>query len=141
MKKLTESVIGCAYTVYNTLGFGFLETVYEKSLQVELLLQGIKAKAQQPIKVRYREAVVGEYFADLLIQYSLIIELKSVSQLNQAHEVQLVNYLNATGIDHGLLVNFGAQQVKSNASIESIANAHPVDPVNPVCFSVTSLLR
>ena len=62
--------------------------------------------------MRYREAVVGDYFADLLIHDCLIVELKSVSQLNQAHEVQLVNYLNATGIDHGLLINFGARQVE-----------------------------
>lgn len=111
IEKLTEQVIGCAYAVHNTLGFGFLETVYEKSLQVELLQHGIEAKAQDPIKVRYREAIVGDYFADFLIDNRLIVELKSVSQLNQAHEVQLVNYLNATSIDHGLLINFGAQQV------------------------------
>lgn len=111
IEKLTELVIGCAFKVFNTLGFGFLESVYEKSLLIELRRQGIAAKAQSPIKVFYASENVGDFFADILIENQLILELKSVSQLTPAHQVQLVNYLNATGIENGLLINFGAQKV------------------------------
>jgi GxxExxY protein len=111
ISKLTEAVIGCAFKVHNTLGFGFLESVYEKSLIIELQKLGISAKSQEPIKVHYGQHIVGDFFADLLIDDRLIIELKSVSQLIRAHEVQLVNYLTATNIENGLLINFGPEKV------------------------------
>src|SRR5690606_8946792 len=109
---LTKTTIGCAYKVYNTLGFGFLESVYEKSLQIELRKEGIEAIAQQAVKVYYENFIVGDFFADLLVEEKLIVELKSVSRLTPAHETQLVNYLNATGIQDGLLINFGAKTVE-----------------------------
>ena len=105
--ELTQSVIGSAFKVYNTLGFGFLESVYEKSLMIELTRNGIHASSQEPIKVIYEGHTVGDFYADILVDGRLIVELKAVHTLNSAHEVQLVNYLNATGIDNGLLINFG----------------------------------
>ena len=105
--ELSHSVIGAAYKVFNTLGFGFLESVYEKSMVIELLKNGIQVQSQHPIQVRYENQVVGDFYADLLIENHLIIELKAVTKLAAAHEVQLVNYLNATGLNHGLLINFG----------------------------------
>ncbi len=112
VSELARKVIGCAYKVHNTLGFGFLESVYEKSLMVELNRKGISASAQEPIQVRYDDVVVGDSIADLLIENRLIIELKSITRLVQAHEVQLVNYLTTTGIEHGLLINFGPEKVE-----------------------------
>lgn len=104
---LAEKVIGCAYTVHNTLGPGFLEKVYENALGIELKSQGIVVRQQVPIPVTYRGQSVGEYFADVLVAEALILELKAVREITTEHEVQLVNYLSATGIDIGLLINFG----------------------------------
>ena len=106
--ELTEKVIGCAYLVHNELGAGFLEKVYENALRIELAEAGLAVKQQNPIPVKYRGEVVGDFYADLIIEDSLIVELKAVQELCKAHEVQLVNYLTATGIDNGLLINFGA---------------------------------
>ncbi len=96
-KKLTEKIIGCAYRVYNKLGFGFLESVYEKCLMIELRKAGMKAESQQAIVVRYDDAVVGEFVADIVVEGTIIVELKSVRRIGLSHEVQLVNYLVATG--------------------------------------------
>ena len=112
LDNLTHSVIGCAYTVYNTLGFGFLESVYEKSLLIELQKQSILVRSQEPIKVYYNNQIVGDFYADIIIGNQLIIELKSVANLNVPHEVQLVNYLHATSIENGLLINFGPEKVE-----------------------------
>lgn len=101
IQELTHQVIGCAYTVHNTLGFGFLESVYEKSLLIELEKVGLSVTAQEAIKVHYESQVVGSFYADLFIDGRLIVELKSVSAPTVAHEVQLVNYLSATGIEDG----------------------------------------
>ncbi len=108
----SQTIIGAAYQVHNTLGFGFLESVYEKSLAIELRELGIPFKTQSPITVRYAGQTVGEFVADLLVDNELIVELKSVSQLTKQHEVQLVNYLAATGIEVGLLINFGPLKVE-----------------------------
>lgn len=105
---LTRKIIGCAYTVHSELGSGFLEKVYENALRFELEDSGLKVLQQHPVAVRYRGRGVGDFTADLLIEDSVLIELKAVSSLAKAHEAQLVNYLTATGIDHGLLINFGA---------------------------------
>ena len=110
--NLTCSVIGCAYTVYNILRFGFLESVYEKSLLIELHKQDIPACSQKPIRVHYSGQIVGDFYADILIEDQLIIELKSVTKLSATHEVQLVNYLHATGIEDGLLINFGPEFIE-----------------------------
>ena len=106
-KELTEKVIGACYKVHNTLGQGFLERVYENALYVELRNQGIDVRQQVPIKVRYESVEVGEFFADLLVNDSLIVELKATQGISKSHEMQLINYLKATGITLGLLVNFG----------------------------------
>ena len=105
--ELTEKAIGCAYRVHNELGAGFLEKVYENALRLELAEAEITAKQQHPIPVTYHGRLVGDFCADLMIEDRLIIELKAVQKLAKEHEVQLVNYLTATGIDDGLLVNFG----------------------------------
>ena len=106
--SLTETIIGCAFEVHNVLGAGFLEKVYENALRIELLKQGLKVKQQEPIQVYYEGQVVGSYYADLWVEDRVIIELKAVRSLSKAHEVQLVNYLTATGVDTGLLLNFGS---------------------------------
>ena len=105
---LTKMIIGCAYKVHNTLGSGFLEKVYENALRIELEKLGRKVKQQEPINVSYEGQVVGEYYADLWVDDSVVIELKAVQTLIKRHEVQLVNYLAATNIDNGLLLNFGS---------------------------------
>ncbi len=107
INALTDRVIGCAYTVHNTLGAGFLEKVYENALGVELQLAGLTVVQQHALPVRYRGHLVGEYFADLLVEGRLVIEVKAVVNLAKEHEVQIVHYLTATGIDDGLLINFG----------------------------------
>jgi GxxExxY protein len=110
---LTQKIIGCAYTVHNTLGPGFLERVYENALRIELEKLGLRVKQREPINVTYDGQVVGEYYVDLLVDERVVIELKAAQALVKRHEVQLVNYLAATGIDCGLLLNFGPSvQVK-----------------------------
>ncbi|MBE9537356.1 MAG: GxxExxY protein [Proteobacteria bacterium] len=111
-QELTEKIIGCAYTVYNKMGFGFLESVYEKCMLIELEKAGLDTDAQKPIKVNYKNEVVGEFIADILVNDTVIIELKSVRKVVQAHEVQLVNYLVATDKPVGLLLNFGENGVE-----------------------------
>lgn len=108
-KLLTEGIIKVFYKVYNTLGYGFLEKVYENSLIIELEKAGIAAIPQIPIKVLYDGDVVGEYFADILVEGKVIVEIKAARALAPEHEAQLLNYLKATDIEVGLLLNFGAQ--------------------------------
>lgn len=109
---LCGKVIGAAMRVHSTLGPGFLELVYQNALISELQKLGLKIDAQRPITVRYDGQVVGLFTADLLVNESLILELKANQLLAKAHEVQLVNYLVATGIDEDLLMNFGAEKLK-----------------------------
>ena len=110
---LTREIIGCAYKVHNALGSGFLEKVYENALRIELVKLGHNVKQQEPINVVYQGHVVGEYFADLWVDESVVLEVKAVQMLAKIHEVQLVNYLTATGINTGLVLNFGSSvQVK-----------------------------
>jgi GxxExxY protein len=110
---LTHLIIGCAYKVHNTLGPGFLEKVYENALRIELEKAGFRVKQQAPINVIYEGQIVGEYYADLWVNERVVVELKAALVLAKAHEVQLVNYLTATGINDGLLINFGPSvQVK-----------------------------
>src|SRR2546429_7134974 len=110
---LTQKIIGCAYKVHNALGPGFLEKVYENSLRIELERLGLEVKQQEPINVTYDGQVVGEYYADLWVNERVVVELKAALALVKEHEVQLVNYLTATKVEHGLLFNFGPSvQVK-----------------------------
>jgi len=97
--------------VHNTLGFGFLESVYQNALLIELEKAGLKAKKETPIKVFYDERIVGDYVSDIIVEDKVILELKSVKELHPAHEAQLVNYLKATGVEVGLLINFGGERV------------------------------
>jgi len=106
LNELTYLINGAIFEVNRILGPGFLEKVYENALLMELKARGIKAAAQYPIKVRYKDQIVGEYFADLLVEDQVIIELKTVDKIEKIHEAQLLNYLKATGIKVGLLVNF-----------------------------------
>ncbi len=126
---LTEKIIGAAFKVYNRMGFGFLESVYEKCLLIELSEAGFRAKSQQPIIIRYDDQIVGEFFADIVVEEKIILELKSASKLVAAHEVQLVNYLVATGIETGLLINFGPEKVQVKRKFRKLAPSHPVNPV------------
>ena len=96
-KDITETIIGSAYRVYNKMGFGFLESVYEKCLLIELRKAGLDAESQKPITVYYENEIVGEFVADIIVNDTVILELKSVRRIIKAHEVQLVNYLIATG--------------------------------------------
>jgi GxxExxY protein len=104
---LTGEIINAFYQVYNTLGYGFLEKVYENALVYELRKRGYEVLQQMPVKVFYDEVVVGEYYADLVINDVVILELKSVETINDAHSAQLINYLKATGMEVGLILNFG----------------------------------
>ena len=105
-EELSYVVRGCVYGVFKELGPGFLEKVYENALLRELQLQGLNAEAQVPIKVYYKGTVIGEYFADLLIEGSIILELKAQQQLSMSAEAQLLNYLKAGDKKIGMLVNF-----------------------------------
>lgn len=109
MKKedITHKIIGCAYTVFNALGFGFLESVYKKAMVIELSNQNLAVVEEEPLKVYYEGKVVGEFFVDLFVENEIIVELKSVENLSKVHEVQLVNYLNGLKREIGLLINFG----------------------------------
>lgn len=106
-EDLTSKIIACAYKVHNTLGFGFLETVYQNALLIELLKAGLQTEKEKEIQVYYDAQLVGGYLADIIVEDKVILELKSVKDLHPAHEAQLVNYLKATGIEVGLLINFG----------------------------------
>jgi len=130
-EELTKKNIGCAYTVYNKMGFGFLESVYEKCMLIELEKAGLKVEAQCPIHVFYDGDPVGEFFADVLVEKTIILELKSVRRIVQAHEVQLVNYRTATQKEVGLVLNFGPEKVEVKRKVRCLnePGSNPVDPV------------
>ncbi|MCI6081152.1 MAG: GxxExxY protein [Prevotella sp.] len=106
-KELTGKIIHAAYTVHNILKFGFLESVYQKALKKELVSMGLKCECEKPLDVYYKGEIVGHFVTDILVEDSVIIELKAVKALKDEHEWQLVNYLTATGLEVGLLINFG----------------------------------
>ena len=109
--SLTGEIIGCAYKVGNALGSGFLEKVYENALAIELSAAGLTVETQKPIKVLYQEQTVGEYFADMLVDNDIIVELKAVKAIENIHFAQCQNYLKATGKKLGLVITFGAEMV------------------------------
>ena len=119
-KEITEKIIGCAYTVYNTMGFGYLESVYENCMLIELMNAGLNAESQKRIIVYYKGQVVGEFIADIFIEDKIIVELKSIRKLAAAHSVQLVNYLVSTGMEVGLLLNFGAEKVEVKRKVRTL---------------------
>jgi GxxExxY protein len=111
-EALTRAIIGCAMMVHRTLGPGFLESVYENALTCELRGVGISVDCGRRLQVRYRDAIVGEFVADLVVADAVLVELKAIRTLASAHEAQLMNYLAATGIRVGLLVNFGSRRLE-----------------------------
>ena len=110
--KLTEKIIGCAYEVYNTMGFGYLESVYENCMAIELQKAGLSFERQKAITVSYKGELAGQFISDLIINDTIIVELKAVKVLLKVHEVQVVNYLVSTGKPLGLLINFGETDVE-----------------------------
>ena len=112
INRITEKIIACVYRVGNTLGSGFLEKVYENALAIELRKNGLKVEQQHPIKVFYNNEPVGDFAADLLVEDSVVVELKSARALDDVHSAQCLNYLKATGLTVCLLVNFGRPRVE-----------------------------
>ena len=112
LRELSYEVMAAAFEVQNALGSGFLEKVYENALAVELTKRGIKVEPQREVQVIYKGITVGTYFADLLVNDELIIELKAAEAIAKAHEAQLLNYLKATGKKLGILINFGKQKIE-----------------------------
>lgn len=120
-KTLTEEIIGSAFAVYNQMGYGYLESVYEKCLEIEFAKKKISARFQVPLKAKYEGQVVGDFIADIVAEDKIVIELKSIRKTNRIHEAQLVNYLKCTGFDHGLLMNFGEQKVEVKRKIRELS--------------------
>lgn len=112
LEELIKKVIQCVYNVRLQLSAGFLETVYQKALLIELSKQNIQAEAEVPVDVYYDDSVVGEYRADIVVEKKIILEIKAIQHLLPVHEAQLVNYLTATKIDCGLLINFGGERLE-----------------------------
>lgn len=133
-RELTQAVIGIFYSVYIELGPGFLESIYENAMAIALREAGLDARQQQPLQVWFRGRVVGEFKVDLLVQNTLIVELKAVSQILPIHEVQLVNYLKGLHMHLGLLFNFGPKpQFKRR-----VHGYHPEDPRSSALIRVQS---
>ena len=132
-KKETDGIIAAFYDVYNALGYGFLERVYQNALYMELKLRGYYCEPQKHIEVFYKGCKVGEYYADILVNHCIILELKAVDSICHEHELQLLNYLKATDIEVGLLLNFGekpqfrrkvfANERKNNFNLRSSAQS------------------
>ncbi len=111
-KEVTEKIIGSAFEVYKELGYGFLERVYQRAMQVELQRCGLAAEIERRIQVKYKAVIVGDYDADLLVDGSVVVEIKVAKNYNSDDEPQLLNELKATGIKVGLLINFGRTRVE-----------------------------
>jgi len=124
INEITYAINGAIFEVNRLLGPGFLEKVYEKALLIELKIRGLKAESQVPITVFYKEIAVGEYVADILVEDKVIIELKTVEKLDKVHEAQLLNYLKATGIRVGLLVNFKHPKAEIKRMVLNLPEGH-----------------
>ena len=112
LQSVTQELIGAAFEVHNVLGYGFLERVYQKALQVELQARGVKTELEPKIKVQFKGVIVGEYAADLLVADKIIVELKADTEYQSRHEAQLLNELRGSGIKVGYLINFGRERVE-----------------------------
>jgi GxxExxY protein len=112
VNEITQKIIGCAYTVSNTLGIGFVEKVYENALAHIIRKSGLKVVQQYPMKVSFDGVVVGEFFADLFVDERVLVELKAVSMLKDEHTAQALNYLRAAGLEICLLINFGTSKIE-----------------------------
>ena len=115
-----QKIIGCAFSVSNALGAGFLEKVYHNALLIELANAGLQAEKEKQIQVLYKNQVVSDYFADILVNQQVIIETKAVQSLNEIHQAQLLNYLKATNLPLGLLINFGTPKIQIKRMINKI---------------------
>ena len=112
VETLVKTVIECSKNIRRHLGPGYLESVYKNAMLVELKKNGLSYEIEKPINVYYDDVLVGEFKADIVVEKVLILELKAVQSLHMAHEIQLVNYLTATGVDDGLLINFGSEELQ-----------------------------
>lgn len=128
-EDLTSVILECCFEVSNELGAGFLESVYERPLVVAFSQRGLQVRAQTPLKVKFRNVIVGDFYADLIVEGKVLIELKTVIRILSEHKAQVINYLNATGIEVGLLVNFANPKLEYYRLYPS---ENPVYPVNPV---------
>jgi GxxExxY protein len=127
-REITSKILECSFEVINELGTGFLESVYENAMVVALAQKGLSVDSQVALKVKFRGVIVGEYYADIIVDNKVLVELKAVSKIAPDHKAQIINYLNATGIDVGLLLNFG------NSKLEYFRffRKDPENPVHPV---------
>ncbi|MFC1898599.1 GxxExxY protein [Candidatus Cloacimonadota bacterium] len=117
---ISQKIIGCAFKVYNSMGYGYLESVYEKCMSIEYSNVGLNYEKKKSIDVKYKDQNVGHFIADAVVEDKIIVEYKSIQKLNKSHEVQLVNYLVATGIDVGILINFGEEKVEIKGKLRSL---------------------
>ena len=121
-EEITHKIISCAYKVFNQLGFGFLESVYRKAMAIELTKSGLQVEEEKSMKVYYDSEVVGNFSADLFVEDTVVVELKSVQNMVKDHEVQLVNYLKALMKEIGLLINFGPSGVEGKRKYKEFKN-------------------
>jgi GxxExxY protein len=139
LENLTQKIIGCAMTVHQALGPGFLESVYQNALLIELRHAGLQCEANSRIPVHYREENVGDFIADIQVENLVILELKAVNEMHPSHEAQLVNYLHATRLEIGLLLNFGSSKLEIKRKHKTYKpKSPPVPPANPVILSKKS---
>ena len=124
INDITYAINGAAFEVNRVLGSGFLEKVYESALLVELKERGLSAESQIPVKVFYKKKVVGEYIIDILVEKKVIVELKTVEKFDNVHEAQLLNYLKASGIQVGLLINFKHPKVEIKRMVLDLPEGH-----------------
>jgi GxxExxY protein len=127
-ENITDKILKAAFQVHKTLGFGFLEKVYQNAIVIELEKADLNVRTAYPITVYYDNKVVGDFEADLIVENKVIVELKATEELNKKFEVQLVNYLTATGLEVGLLLNFGKQSLQYKRKVKTL----DFNPVNPV---------
>ena len=120
LNKITERIISAAYKVTNTLGAGFLEKVYENALMIELKNHDLKPKQQEPIKVMYDGVIVGDYLADIIVENEIILELKSGKAIEDIHLAQTLNYLKASGLKLGLILNFGKPKIEIKRVVNNL---------------------
>lgn len=111
-RELSYKIVGIAMTVHNELGYGFLEKVYENAMMILFRRDGITAQQQYPIKVQFQDEIVGDYYADILVEDKIILELKSTAQIVDVHRAQTLNYLKATGIKLAMILNFGKEKLE-----------------------------
>lgn len=112
LDRLTERIIGAAFTVSNTLGHGFLEVVYKRALMEEFTANALAFAVEEPFPIRYRNKVIGQYVADLVVEQLVVVELKALETLARAHGAQVLNYLKASRLPVGLLINFGSPRIQ-----------------------------